>query len=147
MLVVTLDRQGNILSQESAKDYQAAGKAALAIQMDENVQCVQIWKDGENGQDRVIVQSQLPNRGIFAHCNPKNFEPKLPDRLRVILNDLNLTIYGAAQIIGSETDEPIKTIHCRLTRYLDRPPESWHLIERDLAALGYKITIQKCRQR
>jgi len=67
----------------------------------------------------------------------------LSTRLQQILDDRNLTIYGASQIIGAETDEEIKTIHQRLTRYLRQPPESWSVIEMTLAALGYKITIEK----
>ena len=67
----------------------------------------------------------------------------LSDRLQQILNEQNLTIYGASMIVGAETDDEIKTIHKRLTQYLKRPPESWTVIEQTLNALGYKITIEK----
>jgi len=66
----------------------------------------------------------------------------LSEALQSILDEQNLTIYGASQIIGAETDEPLKTIHERLSQWLKRPPKSWQSIEIVLNALGYKITIE-----
>jgi hypothetical protein len=69
--------------------------------------------------------------------------PNLPETLQSILDDQNLTIYGASQIIGAETDEPIKTIHRRLSEWLRKTPLSWSAIEVALNALGYEIVIVK----
>ncbi len=63
--------------------------------------------------------------------------------LRQILDEQNLTIYGAAQIVAAETDEPVKTAHQRITRYLQAPPESWEAISVILTALGYEIRVEK----
>jgi len=75
----------------------------------------------------------------IQYCNMRS----LFDLIRQILKERSLTLYGASKLISNETDEPIKTVHQRLTRYLDRSPESWAAIEADFRALGYKITIEK----
>lgn len=63
--------------------------------------------------------------------------------LQKVLNDLNLTPYGASQVIGAKTDEPLTTIQMRWSRWLKRMPESIVALERDLNALGYTIEIKK----
>lgn len=63
--------------------------------------------------------------------------------LRKVLDELNLTPYGVAQIIGAETDESIITIQMRWSRWLKKTPGSIATLERDLAALGYRIEIKK----
>jgi hypothetical protein len=42
--------------------------------------------------------------------------------LKQILTDRNLTIYGASQIIGAETDEKLTAIHMRLSRWIGGSP-------------------------
>jgi hypothetical protein len=64
-------------------------------------------------------------------------------RLKELLNEKNLTIYGAAQLIGAETDEPIKTVHQRLSRWVNATPQTWREIQIALAVLGYQIEINK----
>lgn len=58
-----------------------------------------------------------------------------------ILSRENLTMYGAAQVIGAETDESIKTIHARWTRWKLKDPLA--VIRRDLEILGYQIEITR----
>lgn len=67
----------------------------------------------------------------------------LSSRLQEILEEQNLTVYKAAQIVAVETGEELKTIHQRITRYLERPPKSLAEIEQIFDSLGYKITIEK----
>jgi len=63
-------------------------------------------------------------------------------QLQERLDHLNLTIYGASQIVGAETDEPIKTIHQRITRFLKADPESLSLYAEVVEALGGKLKIE-----
>lgn len=63
------------------------------------------------------------------------------DLLRDRLNYLSLTIYGASQIVGAETDEEIRTIHRRLTRHLKADPESIQRYANDIRALGGELVI------
>ncbi len=65
--------------------------------------------------------------------------------LKQALDEQGLTLYGASQIIGAETDEALKAIHHRLTRWLAGKPPRWAIAERDLSCLGYKVTIQVSR--
>lgn len=65
------------------------------------------------------------------------------DRLQQILNECNLTIYGASQIIGADTDEPLKTIHERLSKWLRKTPKTIADLEIALNALGYEIEIKR----
>lgn len=67
----------------------------------------------------------------------------LSKEIRAILDDRNLTLYGASQIIGAETDEELKTIFARLTRWGDRDPKWWTDLTATLGALGYRIQIVK----
>lgn len=69
-------------------------------------------------------------------------KPTYGAQLQQRLDYLNLTIYGAAQIIGAETDEPIKTIHQRITRYLEADPESLIKWSEVIEALGGEIEIK-----
>jgi hypothetical protein len=63
--------------------------------------------------------------------------------LTEILNDCRLTTWGAAHVIGAETDEPIKTINARWARWVKRAPESISILAADLEALGYELRIVK----
>lgn len=68
--------------------------------------------------------------------------PTIPAQFRASLDALNLTLYGASQIVGAETDEELKTVHVRLTRLTsDTPPKSIAQLEQALDALGLQITI------
>lgn len=68
----------------------------------------------------------------------------LPTQIRDAIAALGLTLYGASQIVGAETDEALKTIHYRLTRYTSKnPPESIRQLETTLSALGYRIELVK----
>ncbi|HEY9657615.1 MAG TPA: hypothetical protein V6C65_04060 [Allocoleopsis sp.] len=67
----------------------------------------------------------------------------LSDRLQQILDAEGLRPYGAAQIIGAETDEPIKTLHARISSYLKKEPETWVILREMLDALGYEVQIIK----
>jgi hypothetical protein len=62
-----------------------------------------------------------------------------------ILDELGMTAYGASQLIGSETDEPIKTIHVRLQRWLNGHPPKVDIFFRDLGILGYEFEIRRKR--
>lgn len=64
-------------------------------------------------------------------------------RLQQILQAENLTSYGAAQIIGAETDESLETIQQRWARWQKQTPKTMQAIEQDLAILGYRIKIEK----
>lgn len=61
--------------------------------------------------------------------------------LKQALAERGLSLYGASQIIGTETDEALKAIHHRLSRWLAGKPPRWAIAERDLSYLGYKLTI------
>jgi hypothetical protein len=63
--------------------------------------------------------------------------------IQEILNAENLTIYGASQIIAAETDEPLKTIHRRLTCWIKANPRQWRDLEMFLNTMGYQIKIFK----
>ena len=64
--------------------------------------------------------------------------------LKDILNDpeVNLTPYGAACLVGAETDENLKTIQDRIYRYLNETPKTWRTIIWLLDALGYEVQIK-----
>jgi hypothetical protein len=69
--------------------------------------------------------------------------PTIPAQLRAALDGKTLTIYGAAQIVGAETDEALKAVHYRLTSYTsDSPPKTIRQLEEVCAALGLTITIK-----
>jgi hypothetical protein len=63
--------------------------------------------------------------------------------IQQILDTENLTIYGASQIIAAETDEKLKTIHRRLTCWIEKEPRQWTDLKEFLDALGYQIEIFK----
>lgn len=67
----------------------------------------------------------------------------LSQRLQEILDELNLTPFGAAHLIGAETDESIKAINTRLRQCLAREPKAWQEVDSMLKALGYEIRIVK----
>ena len=68
-----------------------------------------------------------------------------PSRLQAILDAENLTVYGACMVIGAETDEPTKTIHARLKRWLRKTPKTLREVEIALNSLGYEIKIEKSK--
>lgn len=61
--------------------------------------------------------------------------------IQAILDEQGLTAYGASQVIGAETDEALKTIHARLSRWKKKDP--LEVIRRDLKILGYEIKVEK----
>ena len=63
------------------------------------------------------------------------------DRIKERLDHLNLTIYGASQMLAAETDEPLKTVHERIRRYLKNDPESLTKWIEVVELLGGKVTI------
>lgn len=63
--------------------------------------------------------------------------------IKQILDRENLTIYGASQIVGAETDEPLKTVHQRISRWIRENPRQWQELEIFLSTLGYTIEIKK----
>jgi hypothetical protein len=68
--------------------------------------------------------------------------PTIPEQLRAALDGKALTIYGAAQIVGAETDEALKAVHGRITAYTsDSPPKTIRQLEEVCKALGLTITI------
>jgi hypothetical protein len=75
--------------------------------------------------------------------SPKFYPDALNLDLAAIAKDSALTIYGISQIVGAETDEPLKTIHKRWTQWVNDEPKTLALIKQDLAALGYEIKVFK----
>lgn len=67
----------------------------------------------------------------------------LSDQFQQVLDRENLTIYGASQIVGAETDETLNAIHKKISRLLKTPPRQIKDIEAILAALGYRLEIVK----
>jgi hypothetical protein len=68
--------------------------------------------------------------------------PNLPAQIRDAIAARGLSLYGASQIIGAETDEALPTIHRRLTVYTsENPPKAIWQLEEALDALGYRIEI------
>jgi hypothetical protein len=63
--------------------------------------------------------------------------------IQTILNNENLTIYGASQLIAAETDEGLKTIHRRLTCWIRAEPRQWTDLDTFLDIMGYQIEITK----
>lgn len=63
--------------------------------------------------------------------------------IQEILDRENLTIYGASQIVGAKTDEPLKTIHQRISRWIQEQPRQWKELEIFLEAMGYTVEIKK----
>lgn len=67
---------------------------------------------------------------------------RFSDGFLKVLDACNLTIYGASQIIGAETDEPLDVIQARLRSYLgegDRLDLALNRLIEDLDALGYEL--------
>lgn len=67
----------------------------------------------------------------------------ITEKLRQIFDCEGLTIYGASQLIGADTDEPIKVIHQRLSRWFSDEPSTLKHLEATVKALGYTIKIEK----
>ena len=65
----------------------------------------------------------------------------LPTQISEAIAARGLTLYGASQIIGAETDEPLKQVHYRLSRYTQNVPRSIRQLEEALEALGYRLEI------
>jgi hypothetical protein len=61
--------------------------------------------------------------------------------IKQILTDRNLTIYGASQIVGAETDEKLTAIHMRLSRWIGGKPPNLTTAVRDLDALGFRVVL------
>lgn len=66
-----------------------------------------------------------------------NFSQLISDRI----NHLGLKIYGASQLLAAEADIDTKTAHARITRFIDRTPESVVQFQELVEALGGKVTI------
>ena len=79
-----------------------------------------------------------------GHHAPRSRTHKTMNTTQQVLDAENLTMYGAAQMIGAETDEPLKTIHARWCRWRDKDPLK--VLSRDLAILGYEIKIEKIKR-
>lgn len=69
----------------------------------------------------------------------------IEQELQEFFRQSEFTLYGMAQVIGAETDEPLKTIHYRLTRYKQNLAESILNLDKDLTALGYTLKIEKAQ--
>jgi hypothetical protein len=65
----------------------------------------------------------------------------LPTQISQAIAARCLTLYGASQIVGAETDEELKTVHRRLTAYTTKPPRALWQLEEALEALGYRLKI------
>lgn len=66
----------------------------------------------------------------------------IAQQLKALLKSHDLTLYKASQIVGADTDEPLPTIHKRLSRFVgDNPQKALWQLERDCAVLGYEIKI------
>jgi hypothetical protein len=63
-------------------------------------------------------------------------------QLQERLNQQNLTIYGASQIVAAETDEVRETVEQRIRRYLKSDPDSLRLYAEIVEALGGKLKIE-----
>lgn len=61
--------------------------------------------------------------------------------VRSRLDDLNLTIYGAAQLLAAETDEKVKTCHDRISGLLNGRNIAPSKLEEIIQVLGGKVTI------
>jgi hypothetical protein len=61
--------------------------------------------------------------------------------IQQILTDRDLTVYGAAQIIGAETDETTKAICMRLGRWIKGKPPNLATAILDLNALGFRVVL------
>ena len=72
--------------------------------------------------------------------------PNLPTQISNAIAARGLTLYGASQIVGAETDEDLRTVHRRLTAYTTKPPKAIWQLEEALKALGYQIQIVEISQ-
>ena len=63
--------------------------------------------------------------------------------IKAILDREGLTIYGASQIVGAETDEELKTVHQRISRWISKPPKQWLELFIFLEIMGYTLEIRK----
>jgi plasmid maintenance system antidote protein VapI len=66
----------------------------------------------------------------------------LDELLREILETEGLTVYQAAKLISEASNEPLKTVHSRLTRWLTQSPELWLNVVQTLQTLGYSLRIE-----
>ncbi len=65
--------------------------------------------------------------------------------IKTLLEEQGLTAYGAAQLLGAETDENVKMLHEWLRRLLRRSPQFWSRLTSLLRVLGYEIRIVRRR--
>ena len=66
----------------------------------------------------------------------------IAQQLRAALTAKGLTLYGAAKLIGAESDLPLKTVYRRLADMTaDNPPKTLQILEETINALGLTITI------
>lgn len=65
-------------------------------------------------------------------------------QLQQRLNQLNLTVYGAAQIIAAKHDpnKPVKTVDQRIRMFLARDPKSIVQLAKIVEGLGGKLKIE-----
>jgi hypothetical protein len=86
---------------------------------------------------------QQPRRGKTANCEvlgeilSNYYGAQLQERL----DQLNLTIYGASQIVGAETDEPLLRVNERIRQYLKADPKTLRQFAEVIEALGGKLEI------
>lgn len=78
-------------------------------------------------------------------------EPKslnIGEIVQRILDEQGITPYGAARIVGAETDENLSTVEDRIYRLLkNEPPKTWNDILWLLHALGYEVEIKAINKR
>ena len=56
----------------------------------------------------------------------------------------DLTLYGAAKLIGAKSDLPLKTVYRRLADMTsDNPPKTLQILQKTCDALGLTITIER----
>lgn len=66
-----------------------------------------------------------------------NFSQLISDRI----NHLNLTIYGAAQLLAAETEEEIKTCHDRISGLIKGRNIAPKKLEEIIQVLGGHLTV------
>lgn len=75
--------------------------------------------------------------GKIMKANRMMFSKLISDRIA----HLNLTIYGAAQLLAAETDEKVKTCHDRITGVINGRGISPDKLEEIIQALGGNLTV------
>jgi hypothetical protein len=89
----------------------------------------------------------LLNQTLPLHDGNKKASKKepssnyFPDLIRSRLDDQNLTVYGAAQLLAAETDESVKTCHDRISGLLKGRGIAPDKLQEIVIALGGNIAI------